>query len=61
MPLSNYTVRRQLALWLLFYPLLVLQNDLVFNNVNRYLVLNNVPVKQKENLYNNNVPVRMLK
>ncbi len=34
MPLSNYTVRRQLALWL-FYPLVVLQKDLVSNNVNR--------------------------
>jgi hypothetical protein len=60
MPLSNYAVRRQLALWLL-YPLLVFQKDLVFNNVNSYLVLNTVLVKQKENLYENNVPVRMLK
>jgi hypothetical protein len=57
MPLSK---RRQLALWLL-YLLLVFQKDLVFNNVNRYLVLNTVLVKQKENLYKNNVPVRMLK
>ncbi len=60
MPLSNYTVRRQLALWL-FNPLLVFQKDLVFKNVNRYLVLNTVLVKQNENLYKNNVPLRMLK
>ncbi len=60
MPLSNYTVRRQLALWL-FYPLLVFQKDLVFNYGNRYLVLNTVLVKQKGNLHKNIVPVRMLK
>ncbi len=46
---------------MVFYPLLVFQKDLVFKNVNRYLVLNTVLVKQKENLYKNNVPVRMLK
>ncbi len=33
----------------------------VFKNVNRYLVLNTVLVKQKENLHKNNVSIRMLK
>jgi hypothetical protein len=63
MPLSNYSILYAVNMlydcsilcWYIF------QKDLVFKTVNHYRVLNTVLVEQKENLYKNNVPVRMLK